>query len=352
MAKRKSPLGFWLLAGWLVASLACNTLLPGHGIPSAPATLPVVESSPAAPSSPGASRAAPVPYGERAVTLDVSFRVLETLEGDEAWARLQQANQYNAPAPEGYTWILVHLEISNDSNREISGRAGNFLVTGNLGLAYFYTGEVPPAPRLPDTLAPGESADGWVPYLVRNRDGHLLIFYKSEDDPALTFLALSPGAAVALPDLSGIPPTDLGSRPEAPAPPGTTVTTKDWQFHIDEALHGDAAWQAVQQANAYNDPPADGREYLAVHMTVRALHADETYHALLASKITCLDGDTAYERARVVPPHPDITQSRLFPGATDDGWLVFDVAQGAACTLHYEALFDYQNIYTRYLALP
>lgn len=362
MAKNSHKI--WFLVGWLVVGMACNTLVPGKTLPSAPGeTLPpiptasdqmlVTPDQPTQDINVGLSRAHPVPYGETASARDVSFRVLEVLQGKSAWEELEQANKYNAPAPDGFTWMMIRLWVGNDSNREIPYPASYFMLTGSLGYAYFYEGTVPPEPRLPDTLSPASTAEGWVPYLVQSKDDNLLLFYNPDDrEEPITFLALSPNAAVTESNPALVPSSDLGTRPDTPAPAGETVSVHRWTLRVDEALRGTAAWQLVSQANRFNTAPAEGREYLAVRLTVQATHTDERYNAFISSTIDCLDGEVIYKKADVIAPSPRLSAIRLFPGASASGWIVLDVPEGATCTLRYQALFDFYDDQTRYLAIP
>jgi len=192
-----------------------------------------------------------------------------------------------------------------------------------------------------------------VPYLVQSRDDNLLLFYNSDDrEEPITFLALSPNAAVTGSTPALAPSGDLGTRPDAPAPAGETVSVHGWTLRIDESLRGAAAWQLISQTNRFNTAPAEGREYLAVRLTVQATHTDERYNAFISSTIDCLDGKTIYEEADIVAPSPRLSEVRLFPGATTSGWMVLDVPEGATCTLRYRALFDFYDEQTRYLAIP
>ncbi len=356
MAKNSHILKMWFLIGWLAVGMACQTLMPGETLPPIPTASDQMLATPEQPTqetSVGFSRAHPVPYGETAGTRDLSFRVLEVLQGEFAWKELEHANMYNTPAPDGFTWVLVRLWIGNDSNREIAYPARYFMLTGNLGYAYFYEGTVPPEPRLPDTLSPASTAEGWIPYLVQSSDDNLLLFYSPDDtEEPITFLALSPNAAVTASTPAPAASDSLGMRLDAPAPAGETVSTRGWTLRVDETLRGAAAWQLVSQANSFNNAPADGHEYLAVRLTAQATHTEERYSAFISSMIDCLDGENIYTEADVVAPSPRLNEVRLFPGASASGWMVLDVPEGATCTLRYQALFDFNDEQTRYLAIP
>ncbi len=341
----------------LLLSLACNTLAPPPTLPPAPTaagTLPPAGTETREAVRPaGGSRADPVPYGETASTLDLDFRVREVLLGEAAWQALQEANQFNEPPPRGMQWLLLRLEVVNQSNRSLELTQGDFLVTGLRGIAYFSGAAVTPKPKFRFTLSPGERADGWLDYLAALDDGNLLVFSSPADAPPV-FAALSPGARVTqVAPMVDVPPlSTLGRSPDAPAPPGEAVEGDGWRLWVVDALWGDAAWRAVQQAEPYNDPPLAGYEYLAVYLGIASQREEERYRYFFSNALTCQGPDGVYEPAAVAPPFPPLNEARLFPQAAFRGWEVFLVPQGKRCTLVYQPFFSLDENDERYLALP
>ncbi len=320
------------------------TPLPGAARATPPAYPPVVNSS----------RAAPLLYGSLAETLNLDFRALETLRGEDAWERLSLANQFNKPAPQGAEWLLVKVEVTNRSNRPLEVGLGDFLVTGSRGIAYFGGGCVPPDPSFDFTLKQGETAAGYIVYLIQADDDNLLLLRNiyAEDEEQVTFLALSPGAAVETSTAPLGTPSPLGKSREQPAPPGAWVSTDDWNLRVETVLRGADAWEALQEAAAWNAPPPEGYAYLLVRLTVQATHADERYRTFMSYPLTCLgSGGEEYESATVSPPYPSV-EMRLFPGAMLSGWTVFLLPENETCMLVYRPLFDIYGNGARYLTLP
>jgi len=357
-----------LLFPVLLFVMACNTL--AAPLRSAPPELPRVPtagpSAAAVPSATpasqdtdapetarqaGGSRRNPVPYGETAASLDLDFRVMEVVSGEAAWQMLQAANRFNEAAPRGAQWMLVRIEVLNQSNRTLTLNSGAFLVTGSLGVAYFSSSAVAPSPKFDFVLKPGERADGWLDFLVSQADDNFLVFHNPVDAP-LVFAALSPGARVEGVSASPPPLSGLGRSREMPAPPGEAVAGGGWRIWVQDALRGEAAWRALQQADAYNDPPLPGYEYLAVYLGVAAEHEGEEYRMFFLTTLACQTSEYAFEAASAVPPYPSLEQARLFPGAVFRGWTVFLVPEGEPCMLVYDPILSLEDNRERYLALP
>jgi len=136
-------------------------------------------------------------------------------------------------------------------------------------------------------------------------------------------IALDEGASVSIPaDLSGIEPTDLGTDRDHPAPLGETVTTKDWQVTLLEVARGDEAWLMVQEANEFNDPPAEGMEYIAVHVQARNISTEDSPTLVDGTWFRATGiGKVLYDWPIVVDPSP-VLECDLFPGGECQGWLV------------------------------
>ena len=143
----------------------------------------------------------------------------------------------------------------------------DFKTTGSANVVYDNPSVVDPEPAFDATLYPGGEAEGWVVWQVAQGETSIMAIFEplfsfTNDDKR--FIALEEGASVIVPpELSGIAPTDLGKDRSAPAPVGETIITEDWQVNILEVVRGEAAWTMAQAANQFNDPPADGMEYIA-----------------------------------------------------------------------------------------
>lgn len=161
------------------------------------------------------------------------------------------------------------------------------------------------------------------------------------------------GASITVaPELGDIEPTDLGTDRASPAPFGETVTTEDWQVTVLEVVRGDEAWQMVQEANQFNDPPDEGMEYVAARVNVRYISTTDKAETIGGSSFkTVGSANTLYDLPLVVDPEPALDVA-LFPGGEYEGWVVLQAAQGeTGLTLVFEPLFDFSGKNRRFLSL-
>jgi hypothetical protein len=167
------------------------------------------------------------------------------------------------------------------------------------------------------------------------------------------FLALEAGAAINIsPDLEQIQAEPLGTIAEEPAPYGEQVTTEDWQLTIVEVVRGDAAWELVQTANRFNEPPAARMHYLAVQMHVRYIGTSDEARRVYSHSFAIQDNDgIIYEAPSVVGPEPNIDVN-LYPGGEHTGWLILQAPrQVQTVTLRYQPTFGNKELNTRYMVL-
>ena len=217
----------------------------------------------------GLSRSNPYPETELVSAPNWDIQVIEIVRGDAAWQAIQSANQFNEPAPEGMEYLLVkiHVKCTYPDSDEHSIGGSDFKITGDHLIRYSQASVVAPDPNLEAQLYKDGETEGWVSFTVGKEEGNLILIYDelmSFDENSSRFIALDEGASVIVPpELSGIAPTDLGKDRSAPAPVGETIITEDWQVNILEVVRGEAAWTMAQAANQFNDPPADGMEYIA-----------------------------------------------------------------------------------------
>jgi hypothetical protein len=104
--------------------------------------------------------------------------------------------------------------------------------------------------------------------LVGEGETNLILIFDEKLDPTLEnerFIAIDDGASISVsPELGQIEATEVGVDLVQPAALGETVTTQDWEVSLVEILRGRAGYRAVRQANQFNNPPSEGKEYLAV----------------------------------------------------------------------------------------
>ncbi len=306
----------------------------------------------------GTSRSNPYPRSEVVVAPNWDVQVLETVRGDQAWQALQAANEFNEPAPEGMEYLIVklHVKCTYDDNEEHSISGGDFSVTGDRFIEYSGAAAVEPDPPLDARLFKDGETEGWSAYLIGQGEGNLILIVDellSFDDDRRRFIALDDGASITVaPELSQIEPTELGVNRNDPAPFGEMVTTEDWKVRLLEAKRGDDAWTMVQEANQFNEPPAEGMEYVVAKVYVRYISTKDQPNQIGGSYFeTTGSANELYDLPSIVDPAPQLDVT-LFPGGEFEGWITFQVAQGETNTVVvFEPLFSLSSKNKRFLSL-
>jgi len=126
---------------------------------------------------PGASE-----YGEDEL-YDVKITILEVLRGKEAWERLQSASTSNQPAKDAFEFVLARIRFEYHArgmpgNKSYTIQKDDFKVYSKDNRAYEGPRVLPPKPGLVGRiLRPGDSCEGWVPFLVEKEDKKPFIFF-------------------------------------------------------------------------------------------------------------------------------------------------------------------------------
>ncbi len=128
------------------------------------------------------------------------------------------------------------------------------------------------------------------------------------------------------------------------------ISLANWEVRLLDTSRGEAAWQAIQAANQFNQPPGDGWEYLLVKLGVRR-HPDGHKNAQLSIHVTGASLVTHFSfDAVVVAPKPRLDTS-LPPGGESEGWKAFRIREGEGkLMLMVEDLFQHSEP-RQYLAL-
>jgi hypothetical protein len=159
-------------------------------------------------------------------------------------------------------------------------------------------------------------------------------------------VTLPPVTVTVMPGLSPVPSPTTNSLPEGtrsdPAPLNDPLTIKVNDFGssgiednyqvrmtLKEFLRGAPAWQLIQKANSFNESPKAGYEYILAKVFFEYLSGptpDSAYDlsSILFTAISAKGKD--YELESVIEPDPSI-DSNLYPGASQEGWVAFLVAQ-------------------------
>jgi hypothetical protein len=306
---------------------------------------------------PGQSRGNPLPSGSVARANGWQIRVVDVMRGGQAAAAIQNVNQFNSPAPEGqeYVAIKVHVKSVHTDSQAHRLDSGDFRLTGDRLVEYMAPGIVPPEPALKAEMFSGGEAEGWLVFAIGQNEGRLLLDFDplSDSGSRPIFIALTPDAVIPVdPQLADLKPTDRGLTHEQPGQLGETLITEDWAVTILESIRGEQAWQMTLAANQFNDPPSNGREYLAVRARVRNLNpADETVRIDSSSFKTIGSANVIYDAPSIVEPSPPL-EAALYPGGEVEGWVVLQIGQGEDnVQIVFDPIFDFEQINRRFIAV-
>jgi hypothetical protein len=346
-------------AGEVDIPTATNTIIPtatATEIPPTPTNTSVPPSPTAAPI--GMSRSNPYPMTELVSAPNWNIQVLEVVRGNDAWNMIQSANMFNDPAPDGMEYVLVKISAEStytDSDEHSIGTS-DFDLTGDKLIRYSTASVVEPDPELDGQLYAGGKTEGWAAFSVSKGESNLILIYDelfNFEKDRYRYIALDEGASISIPEeLTGITPNELGLTRQNPASSSDIVITDNWQISVNQVVRGDEAWSMAQDANQFNDQPADGMEYIAVNITAKNLSRDD--------EATNIDGNffkttgsanILYSLPFVVDPEPTL-DAYLYPGGEYSGWVVLQVQKGETdVMLVFEPTFSFSDDELRFIAL-
>lgn len=281
---------------------------------------------------PGTSRKKPLPVGQSVQQESLKITVEQVLRGNEAWGMIQEANPFNVPPASGQEYLLLKIHVENvgtgDDISEVE--AYHFGVTGDRLQKYSLPGIVSPDPQLGGGLFPGGELTGWLVFSIAEGEHNLQLILSGSfnADTPTQYLALEKDAAISTdPLLNTLSITKNGLTRTSPADIGELVRTQDWEITTNTVLRGDKAWEKLLEANQFNDPPANGIEYLLVSITARYIGAEEPGGGLIGGMFTTTGGNNIiYDTPSAVEPEPNMDVT-LFPGGTATGWLALQIGK-------------------------
>lgn len=289
--------------------------------------------TPEPPTSHGLSRAEPVPLGAAVAAGPVELRVSEVLIGADAVTALLAAAATNVEPLDGLTYVAVKLQARNTGSKPLWLDNDDFALTGDSGLVHRYLGAQPPDPVLDLVLGPGEASEGWVAFGMPSDEASLLLLFDSltlGGTWADRVLALQDRARI--PDLAErvAPPNDLGTRVDAPLGVGEAAVTQQWSVELLDVVAGAPAFDLVDYrsgALGLGDATGeDGSLWVALRFRIQNVQAGGDLAAFPANAFALVDeeGNPLLDIATLTPPRPDAAGD-YYPGATREGWVMFDV---------------------------
>ena len=308
----------------------------------------------------GMRRSNPYPAGELVSAPNWDVQVLEVKRGEAAWADLVAYFSENPAPPAGKEYLLLKLRVKSTYSDSEAHRIGacDFGVTGDSLRLYSCdtVAAFAPDPRLDVELYTGGEAEGWLVYSIDEGEGNLLLVVQEMNNLAEDrdrFIALEAGAAVGVPpELAEIQPNGLGLERAAPAPSSEKVITEDWEIELLEVVRGAPAWEMVQAVNQFNEPPADGMEYINVRVRARYIGQEDKPQAIVGYYFAATgSANVVYDTLFVVPPQPALS-IYLFPGGEFEGWIVKQAAVGeTGMLLIFEPTWDWGGNNKRFISL-
>lgn len=338
-----------------LASLACQSLrtpfATATATPNQPPTPPHVYPSE------GRTRSDPLPAAATGTTANWEVQIVESVRGGKAWEMLRVANQFNDPAPEGFEYVIVYARLTSRHTDGATHKvyATDLQLTGDGLRRYSKADGVPPAPVLDAEVRAGETAEGWTVFLVPRGEASLIVIVDVLSDEGTDderYFALDAGARIVVDGaLDAIKPNAVGEDLSEPALLNHTAIAPDWEITVLEVVRGAAAYEMALATNQFNDPPAEGMEYIAVKVRARYIATVDAAVWLDGSEFVTQGSDGAeYDTPAVVDPEPAL-DAVLYPGGEFTGWVVVQAKIGDPTLLVFQPFTDFSKINRRYFAL-
>lgn len=322
---------------------------------SEPTETPLPEPTPTA-DRPGAGRSNPLPLGETGQTDEWEIQILEAIRGDDAWTRLQEANQFNSPPPEGQEHILLNVRVKYIGDETEAQRVDFtwFRSTGDARVKHIWPTVVTLEPALQAELFTDAEATGWISLLARQGEGNMIAIFEpiiSIDEGDEIFMAIDEGANVPPLTERLTEENDLGFDRNNPAPIGEHIVGDTWEIWVIESFRGEEALARIKEANQFNEDPAAGMEYVLVNIGARNVKPDSGTDNVTGFEFKSTgDAGRVYDNPVIVALEPRLDYD-VYAGGEVTGWTVVQVAAGEQnIKLVYEPLFSITGD-PRYFAL-
>ena len=124
-----------------------------------------------------------------------------------------------------------------------------------------------------------------------------------------------------------------------PAPINTlqTLVYEDYskkyttEITVKDIVRGDAAWLMIEQANSFNEEPAEGYEYMLAKINFNLLDIDDgkAFDLFKYDFDLISNAGKEYEHVFITTPDPELS-TKLYKGSSNEGWAVFEVKKDDA----------------------
>jgi hypothetical protein len=270
-----------------------------------------------------ATIAAPTPAGTDVAAGSLTLRLEEAVIADGN-ATVANTSQQNAEPPEGLTYVLAKITVTNGGSQRANITVDDFPATGTDGVLRRCPSIALPADPLNATVDPGASVTGWTGSLVNDASSVVMLF-----DPAVAqgqryaaSFALTDGATLPAGDTGG-DPSDAGATLEAPVAVGEPVRTAVWEVTVNDAIDSDAYYEISDyRVRALGAPdPNDPMSWqaLGLDVTIRNVSSLPQFFSWTGLELVDTDGEPWDHLLAMTQPLPPASVE-LLPGATAQGW--------------------------------
>lgn len=286
---------------------------------------------------------APEPTGTDVTAGPWTLNVVQVLTGGEATDLVVGASSFNDPPAEGATYVAVQIRATNNGGQKFRIDFNDFAVAGSNGVIRRFIGAIVPEPALDGVVDPGGSIEGWVIGGARADDDGLILIYDSvtlTGDWADAAFALSPGASFAAATDREFDVNKIGRDPREPVAIGSIVATRQWSVQVNEVVTGDGVAalypDSDRRTTALIGSGSLPTTWIAFRVTVtnNATGSTPSYLPVTAFTIADSDGNPVPDLLWLSPPSPDAAGEYL-PGASRDGWVVFDLDEYTGSLLRF-----------------
>ncbi len=285
----------------------------------------------------GTNPAMPAAVGERVMSGSLAITVQQVDFGAEGTEMVMAAWPWNPPPVDGYSYLVIEVEIENTGDREMAVDFDDFGFVTEARRVWKSQGLVPPDPALDHRLAPGEQATGWVAGTVEADASRILMIFNCRAQGGTwseRFVALTDGARLPTDEIAPLAANSVGANIAAPALLGEAVITDDWSLTITDlryaadvvALFPVEDYRTTALASA--DPTVIPL-WIAFQITVR--HTGGSLSALHfpvdAINLAMADGSAQQDVRILSAPLPEVSGTYL-PGGTGVGWYLIELPVG------------------------
>lgn len=250
-----------------------------------------------------------------------TLTVTDAVFAADALAVLQAWAPGNEDAPAGLIWAMMRIQATNTGTIPAAINTTDFAAAGPDGVL-----RRPPQVDTPDdtlqaVVAPGDTAEGWVPLQINAADNVILRF----NSPFLggswadAWFAVTDGAALLSAPLV---PADAstGARPDNPAGINQTVQSGSFNVRVlDHLADADVYNIAGFGLQALVDGPAGATGWHAFRLSIANISDRPAFFSYTALRLTDRDGEPWDHLMQLGEVLPDAAVE-LLPGATWEGW--------------------------------